>query len=186
VLLESRYDMLRKRVPSDDKFQMIWKGHKMPKTKFLWWKFIAIWVCFLLLHFSYETFPSLFFRILAEANETVFLHMKMLFVSYSLVSLAEFAFRRTLIKTASTFLASRALIAIAYPWLAIMFWFLAWAFNVQLPLFWELIYSNIMTLLGIYLALRMEESFDEKEFRPALKWMILLLFVIVVIVYVYF
>jgi hypothetical protein len=158
----------------------------MSKTKFLWWKFIAVWICFLLLHFSYETFPSLFFRIIAEANETVFFHMKMLFVAYSAVSIVEFVLRRTLLKSTSTFLASRALIAVAYPWLTITFWFLAWAFNVQLPLFWELIYANIMIMLGIYLALRMEELFNDMEFRPAIKWMILLVFVVAVFVYVSF
>jgi len=158
----------------------------MSKTKFLWWKFIAVWICFLLLHFSYETFPSLFFRIIAEANETVFFHMKMLFVAYLAVSIVEFVLRRTLLKSTSTFLASRALIAVAYPWLTITFWFLAWAFNVQIPLFWELIYANIMIMLGIYLALRMEELFSDMEFRPAIKWMILLVFVVAVFVYVSF
>lgn len=158
----------------------------MLKTKFLWWKFIAVWISFLLLHFSYETFPSLFFRIIAEANETVFFHMKMLFVAYSAVSIVEFVLRRTLLKSTSTFLASRALIAVAYPWLTITFWFLAWAFNVQIPLFWELIYANIMIMLGIYLALRMEELFNDMEFRPAIKWMILLVFVVAVFVYVSF
>jgi hypothetical protein len=158
----------------------------MPKTKFVWWKFVAVWVCFLLLHFSYETFPSLFFRIIAEANETVFLHMKMLFVAYSVVSLVEFVLRRTQIKSPGTFFASRALIAVAYPWLTITVWFLAWALKVQLPFFWELIYANAMVALGIYLAIRMEELFDDVEFRPALKWMILLVFVITMFVYVSF
>jgi hypothetical protein len=158
----------------------------MPKTKFPWWKFVAVWICFLLLHFSYGTFPSLFFRIIAEANETVFLHMKMLFMAYSIVSLAEIGLRRIRIKSTSTFLTSRALIAVAYPWLTITFWFLAWALNVQLSFFWELIYANAMVALGIYLALRVEELFDDVEFRPALKWIILLVFVIAVFVYVSF
>ena len=158
----------------------------MSKKKFLWWKFIAVWVGFLLLHFSYETFPSLFFRIVAEANETVFFHMKMLFVAYSAVSIVEFIVRRTRIKSAGSWFAGRALIAVAYPWLTITFWFLAWALNIHFPLFWELIYANFMIVLGIYLALRMEELFEDVEFRPALKWMILLMFVISVFVYVSF
>ncbi len=158
----------------------------MSKTKFRWWKFIAVWICFLLLHFSYETFPSLFFRIIAEANETVFFHMKMLFVAYVAVSFVEFVIRHTLIKSTSNFFASRALIAVAFPWLTITFWFLAWALNIQFPLVWELIYANIMIMVGIYLALRMEELFDDMEFRPALKWMILLVFVAAVFVYVAF
>jgi len=62
----------------------------MPRPKFLWWKFIAVWIGFLLLHFSYGWFPNLFFRIIAEPNETVFFHMKMLFVAYSVCTLVEF------------------------------------------------------------------------------------------------
>jgi hypothetical protein len=162
------------------------KGKMMPKTRFLWWKFIAVWIGFLLLHFSYGTFPGLFFRIIAEANETVFLHMKMLFVAYTLVSLVEFVIYRTRIKSPGTFFASRALIAVAYPWFSITLWFLAWALHIQLPLYLELIYANVMVVLGIYLALRMEELFVEIKLRPALKWMILLLYIVAVFVYVSF
>jgi hypothetical protein len=165
---------------------MDWKGFRMLKTKFSWWKVLAVWAGFLFLHFSYGMFPGFFFRLVAEANETVFLHMKMLFLAYTLVTLAEFVVWRGRIKSASSFLTGRALIAVAYPWLTITFWFLAWALNIHFPLVWELIYSNVMILLGIYLAVRLEELVDGLEFRPALKWMILLVFVFAVFVYVSF
>ena len=99
----------------------------MPTPRFRWWKFIAIWACFLLLHFSYDWFPNIFFRVVAEANETVFFHMKMLFVAYVLVSLIEFFLQRRAIRSSSSFFASRGLVAVVYPWLSITFWFLAWA-----------------------------------------------------------
>jgi hypothetical protein len=158
----------------------------MSKTKFSWWKFLAVWLGFLLLHFSYGTFPSLFFRIIAEANETVLLHMKMLFVAYSFVSLVEFCIRRRRIKSSSSFFTSRGLIAVAFPWLAITFWFLAWALNIKLTLAPELIFANLTVILGIYLAIRMEEVLDQVEFRPAFKWMILFLYLTAILVYVSF
>ena len=158
----------------------------MSKPKFRWWKFIAIWVCFLLLHFSYGWFPNIFFQVVAEANETVFFHMKMLFVAYVLISLVELFIRRRAIGSASSFLASRGLVAVAYPWLAITFWFLAWAMGMTFGRVGELLYANVTTLLGVYLALRMEEILDAVELRPALKWTILLLFVAAVISYVSF
>jgi hypothetical protein len=158
----------------------------MLKTRFLWWKFFFIWVGFLLLHFSFGAFPNIFFRIVAEANETVFLHMKMLFVAYSVASLVEFFVSRDRIKSTSSFFARRAVIAVAYPWLAITFWFLAWAMNIKFSLPGELIFSNVTVLLGIYLALRMDEALDQVEFRPALKWMILLLYLTAVLVFVSF
>jgi hypothetical protein len=77
-------------------------------------------------------------------------------------------------------------VAVAYPWLAITFWFLAWAVGVTFARVGELLYANITTLLGIYLALRMEEILDMVEFRPALKWTILLLFLAALISYVSF
>lgn len=48
------------------------------------------------------------------------------------------------------------------------------------------VYANVMTLLGIYLGLRLEEVFDAAEFRPALTWTILPLFAVAVVVYVSF
>lgn len=158
----------------------------MSRPRLRWWKLVAIWIGFLLLHFSYDRFPNLVFRIIAEATETVFLHMKMLFVAYVAASLAEYALRRRAIRSTSTFLASRALVAVAYPWLAITLWFLAWALGVQLGRLGELIYANAMTLIGLYLALRLEEVFDAVEFRPALTWSILPLFAVAVFVYVSF
>jgi hypothetical protein len=158
----------------------------MSKNKFAWWKLIVVWVIFLLLHFSYDLFPNLFFRIIAEANETAFFHMKMLFVAYILSSLVEFGIRRSTLKSISTFWLSRALIAVAYPWLAITFWFLAWAVGVTIPGLWEIVYANLTTGLGIYLALRLEEVFENIEFRPAIKWMIVLVFIMAVVSYVAF
>jgi hypothetical protein len=158
----------------------------MSKTRFSWLKFLAVWIGFLLLHFSYGTFPGLFFRIIAEANETVFFHMKMLFVAYSLVSLVEFFIRRNRIKSSSNFFTSRGLIAVAFPWLAITFWLLAWAIHIKLALAPELIFANLTVMLGIYLAIRLEEGLDQVEFRPALKGMILFLYLSAVLVYVSF
>jgi hypothetical protein len=158
----------------------------MPTTRFRWWKFISVWACFLLLHFSYGWFPNTFFQIVAEANETVFFHMKMLFVAYMLVSLVEFFVRRRTIASTSSFFAGRALVAVAYPWLAITFWFLAWAAGWTFARLGELLYANLTTLLGVYLALRMEEILDAVELRPALKWTILLLFLAAVVSYVSF
>ena len=149
----------------------------MSRPKFLWWKLIAVWIGFLLLHFSYETFPTPFFRLFGEANETTFFHMKMLFVAYVVISLIELAFRYKKLVSVSTFVYSRALIAVAYPWLTITMWFTFEAIGIRLPVIpWELIYANIWTLLGIYLALRMEEVFDGITLRPALKWMIAVVF----------
>jgi len=160
----------------------------MSKPKFPWWKFLAVWIGFLLLHFSYKTFPGPVFRILAEDHEATFFHMKMLFISYVLVSLIELLVRRGSVPRVDSFLCSRALIAVAYPWLTITLWFTAEALGFKIvPIIpWEIIYANIATLLGIYLALRWEELFAGVQFRPAMQAMILLVFATAVISYVAF
>jgi hypothetical protein len=161
-------------------------GELMARTRLRWWKLIAIWVCFLLLHFSYDWFPNIFFRVVSAASETVFLHMKILFVTYLLVSLVEYWIGRGTIRSASSFFASRGLVAVAYPWLTITFWFLAWAAGMTFGRVGEILYANIMTLLGVYLALRLEETLDIVELRPALKWTILLVFLAAIVTYVSF
>ena len=158
----------------------------MPKPQFRWWKFISIWASFLLLHFPYGWFPNLLFRLIAEANETVFFHMKMLFVAYVLVSLVEFFVNRRAIRSTSSFFASRALVAVTYPSLAITFWFFAWAVGLTFARLGELLYANLTTLLGVYLALRLEEILDTVELRPALKWTVLLLFMAALVSYIAF
>jgi hypothetical protein len=159
----------------------------LTRTRLSWWKFLATWFCFLLLHFSYETFPNRLFQIIGEEGETTYFHMKMLFFAYLITSLIEFLIRRPMPESVETFFYSRALIAVAYPWLTITMWFAAEALGLKLPLFpWELIYANALTALGIYLALRMEELFTGVTLRPALKGMILLLFGAALLSYVAF
>jgi hypothetical protein len=157
------------------------------RARFPWWKFFAVWAGFLLLHFSYKALPGTVFRILAEEHETTFLHMKMLFLSYVVVSLAELAVRGRRMRSGAAFVSSRGLIAVLYPWATITMWFTAEALGFKIPVIpWEIIYANVLTAAGIYLALRLEEALDGVDFRPALHAMIALLFVAAVVSYVAF
>jgi hypothetical protein len=157
------------------------------RPRFLWWKLFAVWAGFLLLHFSYKTFPGKIFQILAEDHEATFFHMKMLFVAYVVVSLIELLVRRRRLRSVSTFVYSRGLIAVLFPWATITLWFALESLGVKLPIIpWELIYANILTALGIYLALRLEEAFESVAFRPALSAMTILLFATAVLSYVAF
>ena len=158
----------------------------MQPTKFPWWKLIAVWIGFLLLHFSYGTFPGTLFRVLGEDSETVFTHMKMLFNVYLIVTLIEYFVSRANIPSASQFWYPRLLIAVAFPWLAITIWFTAWALGIHFGAFAEVIYANVTTVIGIYFALRMEEAFANIPLRPALKGLIILVFVTAILSYVAF
>ena len=71
----------------------------------------------------------------------------------------------------------RMLVAVAYPWLTITMWFTAEALGFRLPAApWEIIYANVVTVVGIYLAVRLDELFDQVEFRTSLKVLVALTF----------
>ncbi len=159
----------------------------MTTTPLKWWKLVSVWALFLGLHFSYETFPNALFRIIGEEGETTFFHMKMLFFAYVFVSLVELIVGRRALASPSGFAYSRALIAVVYPWLAITIWFAAEALGLAMPsLLVELVYANIATILGIYLALRFEEALDGVEFRNSMKALIVLVFACALLAYVSF
>jgi hypothetical protein len=159
----------------------------MNNKKLPWWKLISTWGVFLLLHFSYETFPNTLFKIIGEEGETNYFHMKMLFFAYLISSLAELILQRRKIHSLQTFFTSRMLIATVYPWMTITIFFLSQALTgdmLEMP--WEIIWANLATFTGIYTALRLEEIFDMIEYRPALRWLILLIFSIALLTYIVF
>ena len=77
------------------------------------------------------------------------------------------------------------LIASAFPWMSIAVWFIPVAFEIELGNR-ELIYSLLMTVFGLYFAIRLDEGLETVEFRPALKAMIWVAFAAAVITYIAF
>ncbi|GAB4523764.1 MAG: hypothetical protein Fur0018_06830 [Anaerolineales bacterium] len=159
----------------------------MTNARFSWWKWLSTWAVFLLLHFSFESFPNTLFRIIGEDGETNYFHMKMLFFAYIFTTLVEMVLRRAEIRSWQDFLTTRMMIAVTYPWMMTTFWFIVLALTGRyLPEMIEIIYSNIIMALGIYVALRQEEAFDVLTYRPALRYSIYLLFACAVLTYVVF
>ncbi len=159
----------------------------MEQRKLGWIRLIVTWIIFLGLHYSYETFPNQLFKIIGEEGETTFFHMKMLFFAYLIVAVFDLLIRRKSIPSISNTVYARMLIAVAFPWLTITMWFSAEALGIHLPVIpWEIIYANIFTLLGIYLALRLEEPFETITFRPALKAMVVVVFAAALLSYIAF
>ncbi len=79
-------------------------------------------------------------------------------------------------------LAGRMLIAAAFPWMSIAIWFIPIALGFELGSY-ELPYSIVLTILGLYFAFRLDEGLENIEFRPALKWFIWLAFIAAFITY---
>ncbi len=153
------------------------------KTKFQWWKLIAGYVLFVLFHQINSILGGgLAGKILGESFESVYSHMKMYFYAYLVLGAIDHFLRRKEVASPLTFWTTRALIASSFPWMAIVIWFIPIALGFDLGRY-ELAYSLIMTPIGLYLAIRMDEGLEGIEFRPSLRAMIWLAFAAAFITY---
>lgn len=154
--------------------------------KFPWWKLITGYLLFVFFHQIYDILGGgTLAAILGEGIESIYAHMKMYFYAYLVVSLIDFSLRRAQISSAMSFWTTRMLIAASFPWMSIAVWFIPVALGFDLGNR-ELIYSLIITAFGLYFAFRMEEGFENMEYRPALKALIWVAFIAAVITYVAF
>ena len=159
----------------------------MKQRKLMIWKVLGTWILFLLLHFSYERFPNILFQIIGEEGETSYFHMKMLFFAYIFTTLGEYFIRRKELSNPISFPYARMLIAVVFPWMTISMWYSAQALGFVITnITLEIIYANIVTLIGIYFAIRADEAFENIEYRPSLRNLILLFFATALLGYVSF
>ena len=155
-------------------------------SKFSWWKFIAGYLFFLLFHQIYDlTGGNLIGVIFGEMFESVYTHMKMLFFAYLCVSLIDLVLRRKAV-TLQPFLYSRMLLLASMPWMMIAMFYAPQAVGFAVEGTVELVWGIVMTGVGLYFCIRMEEPFESMPLRNAAKAMIALAFLATVITYVGF
>ena len=155
-------------------------------SRFPWWKLVAGYLLFVFFHQIYDILGGgTLATILGERIESIYAHMKMYFYAYLVVSMIDFFLHRAQILSAESFWTTRLLIAVAFPWMSIAVWFIPAALGFELGN-GELIYSLIMTVFGLYFAIRLEEGLENVEFRPALKALIWIAFAAAVITYAAF
>ena len=157
----------------------------MRKT-FPWWKLIAGYLFFLFFHQVYGILGGgTLATILGEGIESIYAPKKMYFHAYLLISLVDYFVRRKQIASAGSFWTTRMLVATSFPWMSIVIWFVPIALGFELGKY-ELAYSLILTALGLYFAIRLEEGLEGLQFRPALQGLIWLAFAAALITYVGF
>jgi hypothetical protein len=155
-------------------------------SRFAWWKLIAGFLFFVFFHEVYGILGrGTLAALLGEGIESIYAHMKMYFYAYLLVSVIDYFLRRAQITSASSFWTSRMLIASSFPWMSIAIWFVPVALGFELGSR-ELLYSLLITAVGLYFAFRLDETLENLEFRPALKGLIVVAFVAALITYVGF
>ena len=79
------------------------------------------------------------------------------------------------------------LTAVVYLWMTITVFFLAEALTgAMLEIPWEIFNANLITVFGIFVAIRLEEALAVIEFRSDLKASILMIFFIALFTYMAF
>jgi hypothetical protein len=157
------------------------------KTKFPWWKWFAVWGVFLVLHFLYKVIPHPITLIFSEQTEATVTHMKIAFWAYLFASLIEYGLRRRQIASVEQFIYTRLFIAVAYPWLVITVWHTALSLGIEFPKIWEIIYANITFVIGVYIALLLEEILDAvAAYNPAFKSVVIMLLLLAMLTYTSF
>lgn len=156
------------------------------QTKFRWWKLVVGYVFFVFFHQIYDILGGgTLASILGEGIESIYAHMKMYFYAYLLVCLIDYFLRRKSIVSAESFWYPRMLIAVAFPWMSIAIWFVPEALGLDISSF-ELIYSLILTIIGLYFAFLLDDGLDGLKLGTALKVFIWIAFAAAVITYVGF
>jgi hypothetical protein len=156
-------------------------------------KLVGFWVGFLFLHYAYEFFPILPFKVFSGIDESFFQHAKVGFFAYLVVTLIEYLVRRKRpvaeggIENVGSFAFSRLFSLTILPWFIFIAWFAAAAFYGRLPtVFLEILYSNIALLLAGSCVLVMENGMEGIAYSKGFKAMILSLFALSVLYYVIF
>jgi hypothetical protein len=156
------------------------------RAQFPWLKFLLGYGLYLFFHEIDRILPgSIIAMIFGEGIESVYAHMKMLFYSYFVLSLIDF-FRLRKNGLPVSFFYARMLILAAVPWMMIIVYYSIEAMGFILPRAFDLAWAVLMTAVGLYFSIRLEEPLERMELRPALKSTILIAFLAAFITYVGF
>jgi hypothetical protein len=154
---------------------------------------VGFWVGFLILHYAYDFFPILPFRLFSGIDESFFQHAKIGFFAYLVVDLVEYLLRRGRpageggIESLESFAYSRLFSLTILPWFIFFTWFAAAAFYGRLPtVFLEILWSNIALLLAGIGVLVVEHSLEGIAYSKGFKVVILALLCLSVLYYIIF
>ena len=152
--------------------------------RFPWLKFLVGIVLFSLWHQLYDLLPCQLAAIVAEGEPGyVFAHQKMLFYPYILLSLADYIRLRRKGTVPASLIYARLLILVSAPWLMISIWYVPEALGIQMKSTVELVYSILISFLGVYIAIQMEAPLEATRYGPALKALLWIAFLAALIIY---
>jgi hypothetical protein len=136
-------------------------------------KVVTFMPLFLLFHFSYEKFPSPIIALFSATDESFVQHAKIGFFAYTILCGLEYIWMCEQISHRSSFFFSRLLSTLILPWAMFILWYPVPQFYGQLPLFLEIMYATIVTLLMTAVVGVLEREFEKIDFSKSAKgWML--------------
>ena len=106
-----------------------------------WIKVLSVWALYVFLHFTYKVAPCAMTQLFGCPVETIFHHMKMAFLSFTLVTIIEYFIIKP--KNLNSFLSSRMISAILFSYFSFMIWFIVPALFGPIEVAWgEILYST--------------------------------------------
>ena len=152
--------------------------------RFPWIKYVAGIALFALWHQLHDIFPTTWAAVLAEGEqESIFAHMKMLFYPYLILSIVDSMLLRRKGVVPASFVYARLLILVTAPWLTMSIWYVPEALGIHMEGPVELVYSILISWVGVYIAIRMEEPLEATRYRLAFKVLIWIAFLAALITY---
>lgn len=150
-------------------------------------KVVIFQVIFLILHYSYEWLPNGATRIFSATDESVYQHMKVVFFSYIILALGEYAVRRRSINAPTSFTYARLFSIVMLPLIMIPYFLTCPAFFVKIesiPL--EILFANIVLIATSLSTFIMEQHLEQSEPNRGFKIVLITLFVFTLLEFVIF
>lgn len=141
-------------------------------------KSVSYLLLFSVFHFIHDLVPNPFTQAIGGTNESMFQHMKMGFLSYSIVSILEYFINKKWVNNLERFVYSRVLATTFLSWIVFILWYIIPAImNKPMPnLVVELIYSILITILAGVVAILFEREFEKIDFSKPVRIMIYVLY----------
>ena len=145
-------------------------------------KVISAWALYVFMHFTFKLFPSPFTAFLGRTEETIYTHMKMAFFSYLIINVIFYAAGRFRKQGQSVY--AGMLANCIYPYLAFFIWMIVPALfgQIYVPAA-EVIYSNLILALCLYMTVSMENNFSRLSWSNSGKAVIIFFFVTSCVLY---
>ncbi|MBW6458318.1 MAG: hypothetical protein K0B52_04060 [FCB group bacterium] len=148
-----------------------------------WIKLIIVWALYVGLHFVYKIFPCNLTLVFGCPEETIFHHMKMAFLSYTLVSIGEyFILKPDKIKA---FINARMIAAILFSYFSFIIWYIYPAiFGPIEHAAGEIIYSNLILAVSLIATISLEGQFVKIAYDRTATAVIMIFYFIILAVFI--